>query len=161
MGKENRLKSQQVTEEASAFDNKQQANDVDLTPEELEKKKELEAEQAEPDEDDCYEYKLVGVNVHSGTANAGHYWSYINTNRGTDEKAGDTKWIKTEADAWMEYNDSRVSDWDFKDLESRTFGTQSKGTGSSTVGGYGGGGFSMLGGDSYGTSAYMLFYERR
>lgn len=47
-------------------------------------------------EDDCYEYKLVGVNVHSGTANAGHYWSYINTNRGTDERPGDTEWIKTE-----------------------------------------------------------------
>ena len=35
--------------------------------------------------DDCFEYKLVGVNVHSGSANAGHYWSYINTNRGSDE----------------------------------------------------------------------------
>ena len=32
-----------------------------------------------PIEDDCFEYKLVGVNVHSGSANAGHYWSYINT----------------------------------------------------------------------------------
>lgn len=28
-----------------------------------------------------YEYKLVGVVVHYGTADAGHYYSYINTNR--------------------------------------------------------------------------------
>jgi ubiquitin carboxyl-terminal hydrolase 34 len=44
----------------------------------------------EPAEDDCYEYKLVGVNVHSGSANAGHYWSYINTVRGFEEKDGMT-----------------------------------------------------------------------
>jgi len=94
----------------------------------------------------------VGVNVHSGTANAGHYWSYINTNRGVDEKKDDTTWIKTEADIWNEYNDSRVSDWEFKELEQRTFGNAPK----SNNNGY----FSALG-DSYGTSAYMLFYERR
>ena len=39
------------------------------------------AEAKQPDEDDCYEYRLVGINVHSGTANLGHYWSYININR--------------------------------------------------------------------------------
>ena len=39
-----------------------------------------------PEEQDCYEYKLVGVNVHSGSANGGHYWSYINTTRGLEEK---------------------------------------------------------------------------
>lgn len=36
-----------------------------------------------PVEESCYKYKLVGINVHSGSANSGHYWSYINTtNRG-------------------------------------------------------------------------------
>ena len=52
----------------------------------------------------------------------------------------------------MEFNDSRVSDWDFKDLKSRTFGNENKG---------GGGGYIGSLGDSYGTSGYMLFYERR
>ena len=33
------------------------------------------------EDDDCYEYKLVGVNVHKGMANQGRYWSYININR--------------------------------------------------------------------------------
>ena len=54
-----------------------------MTEEELLKKKEAEDDAREPIQDDCFEYKLVGVNVHSGTANAGHYWSYINTHRGT------------------------------------------------------------------------------
>jgi ubiquitin C-terminal hydrolase len=30
-----------------------------------------------------YKYKLAGVVVHYGTADAGHYYSYINTNRGS------------------------------------------------------------------------------
>lgn len=46
----------------------------------------------------------------------------------------------------MEFNDSRVSDFDFKELEKHCFGNES-GTG--------------FMGDSYGTSGYMLFYERR
>lgn len=67
--------------------------------------------------EDCFEYKLVGVNVHSGTANMGHYWSYINTNRTIEEHEGDSQWIRTEIDPWMEFNDSRVSHFDFKELE--------------------------------------------
>mmetsp|Transcript_18346 Transcript_18346/g.24530 ORF Transcript_18346/g.24530 Transcript_18346/m.24530 type:complete len:320 (+) Transcript_18346:2495-3454(+) len=149
MGKEGRLKSQQEEEEIG---NVQNQNEAELTEEEITRRREAEEEAREPELDDCYEYKLVGVNVHSGTANAGHYWSYINTNRGTDEKEGDNAWIKTEADPWMEFNDSRVSDWDFKELKQRTFGNVK---GESNTG-Y----FSAMG-DSYGTSAYMLFYERR
>jgi hypothetical protein len=32
-----------------------------------------------------YEYKLVGVVVHWGTADAGHYYSYINTDRNSNQ----------------------------------------------------------------------------
>ena len=60
-----------------------------MSEEERQARLEAIEEAREPERDDCYEYKLVGVNVHSGTANAGHYWSYINTNRGTDEKEDD------------------------------------------------------------------------
>ena len=38
-------------------------------------------ENQQPEEEDCFEYKLVGVTVHSGDAYHGHYWSVINTNR--------------------------------------------------------------------------------
>ena len=67
------------------------------------------------------------MNVHSGTANMGHYWSYINTHRGTDEKEGDTTWIRTELDPWMEFNDSRVSDWDFKEIEKQCLASNCSG----------------------------------
>ena len=124
-----------------------------MTEEEIADKREREDEAREPERDDCYEYKLVGVNVHSGTANAGHYWSYINTNRGVDEEK-DPNWMRTEADTWMEYNDSRVSDWEFSELRQRTFGNENKGSS-------GGNQYFSSMGDSYGTSAYMLFYERK
>lgn len=72
-----------------------------------------------PPEEDCFEYKLVGINVHSGTANAGHYWSYINTKRGQDELDGaEPEWELTEKDPWMEFNDSRVSDYNSGKLKS-------------------------------------------
>lgn len=76
----------------------------------------------------------------------GHYWSYINTNRDYDESGGDTQWIRTDQDPWMEFNDSRVTNFDFKDLEKQCFGNEQ------------GQGFM---GETYGTSGYMLFYERR
>lgn len=41
------------------------------------------------------QYKLVGVVVHMGTADAGHYLSYINVERGEDPGA-DPKWMQTE-----------------------------------------------------------------
>jgi hypothetical protein len=49
--------------------------------------------------------------MHSGSANAGHYWSYINTNRAIDEADDNPNWIKTGDDPWMEFNDSRVTDF--------------------------------------------------
>lgn len=36
-------------------------------------------------EDEDYVYRLVGVNIHRGVADGGHYWSIINTNRGKEE----------------------------------------------------------------------------
>ena len=102
----------------------------------------------QPIHEDCFEYKLVGVNVHSGSAEAGHYWSYINTNRGIDET--DENWLKTENDPWMEFNDSIVNDYSFANLAGDTTGDDAS---TKTKRG--------MFGDKYGKSAYMLFYERR
>ena len=93
--------------------------------------------------------------MHSGSANAGHYWSYINTNRGIDEEeGGDPTWLQTENDPWMEFNDSQVRDYKFENLNEDCEGD------AETKGGYGGG-FGGWGGGNYGKSGYMLFYERR
>lgn len=53
-------------------------------------------------------YDLVGVIAHYGTAEFGHYYSYI----------------KTENGQWLEFNDSKVMSFDLKNLEAECFGQQ-------------------------------------
>jgi len=89
MRKEGRLNEDKVNE----------GEEDEKVDEEADDKKDDEEPQPDIVEDDCFEYKLVGVNMHSGTANAGHYWSYINTVRGFEEHAGDDqRWADTEGD---------------------------------------------------------------
>jgi ubiquitin C-terminal hydrolase len=52
-----------------------------------------------------YKYRLVGVLVHSGTAESGHYYSYIR-----------------DGEKWYEFNDSMVSEFNIANLKSETFG---------------------------------------
>ena len=47
--------------------------------------------------------------MHTGTAQAGHYYSYIEINE----------------NRWLEFNDSRVSEFDFKNIEQECFGGSS------------------------------------
>lgn len=120
--------------------------------EEPEEKKVEDEDNQWPEEEDCFEYKLVGVVVHSGTANAGHYWSYINTKRGFNEpEETDPNWSKTEGDPWMEFNDSMVRDFNFEKLKEECYGGDGK-SGNDDSWSFGG---------SYGKSAYMLVYERK
>jgi hypothetical protein len=84
-----------------------------------EAKKAEEEDSRPPPEEDKFEYKLVGITVHSGTAHAGHYWAYINTLRDDDEAAAAGEaayndchnWHQTDNDHWMEFNDSNVRDF--------------------------------------------------
>lgn len=55
-----------------------------------------------------YQYDLKGTVVHHGTADAGHYYSYI------QERDGQEK--------WFEFNDSYVGEYDQSNLQSDTFG---------------------------------------
>ena len=148
MRKEGRLNKKKNNEDGDAeaeealnnegSNNQQQAND----------------EQAWPQEDDCWEYKLVGVTVHSGTANAGHYWSLINTRRGHAEPDSESPaWAATETEPWMEFNDSTVRTFSFDKLKEECYGG-SGGNEDTYGGGTGWGG-------NYGKSAYMLVYERK
>ncbi|ETO14937.1 Ubiquitin carboxyl-terminal hydrolase family protein, partial [Reticulomyxa filosa] len=54
-----------------------------------------------------YKYKLVGVVVHTGTTDSGHYYSYIK-NRKTN--------------VWSEFNDDVIKPFDIKDLDRECFG---------------------------------------
>ncbi|KAJ2899014.1 Ubiquitin carboxyl-terminal hydrolase 34 [Zalerion maritima] len=80
-------------------------------------------------------FELVGVLVHAGTAESGHYYSYIRPRPSVDE-------------GWVEFNDDVVAEWDPQLMESMCFGGYEYRTNFDTP--------------SYDKSwnAYMLFYQR-
>ncbi|KAB5570070.1 hypothetical protein GE09DRAFT_957769 [Coniochaeta sp. 2T2.1] len=82
-------------------------------------------------------FDLVGVLVHTGTAESGHYYSYVRERPRNND-----------SEAWVEFNDDTVTSWDPTHLESACFG------GTELRNGYDG----SLYDKSY--SAYMLFYQR-
>lgn len=82
-------------------------------------------------------FELVGVLVHAGTAESGHYYSFIRE-RPTSRKD----------ESWFEFNDDVVSPWDPSKMEAACFG------GTETSWDNGGAQYEK----NY--CAYMLFYER-
>ncbi|KIL84780.1 hypothetical protein FAVG1_12008 [Fusarium avenaceum] len=88
-------------------------------------------------EEDIFE--LVGVLVHSGTAESGHYYSYIRERPSSVNRP-----------TWVEFNDDMVTHWDPAHMEYSTFG----GTDPRSL--YDNNG--MMCDKNY--SAYMLFYQR-
>ncbi|KAM0264096.1 hypothetical protein ACHAQJ_000841 [Trichoderma viride] len=84
-------------------------------------------------------FELVGILVHSGTAESGHYYSYIRERTST---AGHPRWI--------EFNDDTVTQWDPRQMENHTFGGPGQqSTHDANPVGY-----------NKNYSAYMLFYQR-
>ena len=79
------------------------------------------------------EFELVGVLVHDGTAEVGHYYSHIR------ERPTPTK----QAEKWLKFNDAVVTNFDMGKLDSACFG-----------------GHTPENQGEKAFSAYMLFYER-
>lgn len=75
-------------------------------------------------------FSLVGILVHSGTAETGHYYSYIRH----DQK---------DVSSWLEFNDTEVNSFDPSKISDYCFG-----------------GPEFRGGEAKLNSAYMLFYRR-
>ncbi|PFH60693.1 hypothetical protein XA68_10531 [Ophiocordyceps unilateralis] len=88
-------------------------------------------------EEDLFE--LVGILVHSGTAESGHYYSYIKERPSSAGK-----------ESWVEFNDDVVTPWDPSLMASSTFGGPDNRPVYETNG--------IMYDKSY--SAYMLFYQR-
>ncbi|KAF9350177.1 hypothetical protein BGX34_001374 [Mortierella sp. NVP85] len=99
------------------------------------------------------QYNLVGVLVHTGTADSGHYYSYIK-DRSTSSGSGSLL-RDNERPRWYLFNDSKVEEFDPNDIPIKAFGGSEyipqdsspymKTPPRSTTKPY---------------SAYMLFYER-
>ena len=110
---------------------------------------ELKGKELSAEERHRYEYTLVGVVVHSGTADSGHYYSFIKdrypplleeiANRRSQEK-------------WYQFNDSRVEPFDTNDIEGQWFGGSESSYNSSSK-------KKVVYQRNH--SAYMLFYEKR
>lgn len=105
------------------------------------------AKSASPEQ---YKYKLTGVIIHTGTAQYGHYYSYINIKRDLEAKDPSTKY----EDKWLQFDDSHVRDFDLKNFEEECFG----GSADFYRDDWGWGGSSRNTETS--KSAYMLVYER-
>ncbi|KAL2134738.1 hypothetical protein VTI74DRAFT_10980 [Chaetomium olivicolor] len=84
-------------------------------------------------------FELVGVLVHSGTAESGHYYSYIRERPTTCDRP-----------TWIEFNDETVSTWDPASMAASCFG------GPDSQGDFPPNG--VVFDKQY--SAYMLFYQR-
>lgn len=85
-----------------------------------------------------YQYKLKGVVVHTGTADSGHYYSFIREPACTDHEK------------WYEFNDHIVRDFDINELSKECFGGEDN---------YYGPGMMQLKTQKL-RNAYVLLYER-
>ncbi|KAK4884213.1 hypothetical protein RN001_000484 [Aquatica leii] len=98
---------------------------------------------SEPEEIEQYEYDLIGVTVHTGTADGGHYYSFIK-----DRTAG-------ARDKWFLFNDAEVKPFDPNQIAAECFGGEmTSKTYDSATDKFMDFSFEKT------NSAYMLFYER-
>ena len=98
-----------------------------------------------------FHYRLIGVVIHSGVADRGHYISLINTDR---NKKGNP-WANTTTQTWQQFDDSVVSSYSmFTSFEKDTFGGASSHS-------YDYSAWQDSGQGQHSKSAYMLVYERQ
>uniref|UniRef100_A0A6P7F8D8 ubiquitinyl hydrolase 1 n=1 Tax=Diabrotica virgifera virgifera TaxID=50390 RepID=A0A6P7F8D8_DIAVI len=113
-----------------------------LMPQQYQEEKQKNAE-IENVEDEQYEYDLIGVTVHTGTADGGHYYSFIK-----DRTAGSR-------DKWFLFNDAEVKPFDPNQIAAECFGGEmTSKTYDSVTDKFMDFSFEKT------NSAYMLFYER-
>nr|CAD7454071.1 unnamed protein product [Timema tahoe] len=94
------------------------------------------------DFNECYEYDLIGVTVHTGTADGGHYYSFIR-DRTTNNR-----------DTWFLFNDAEVKPFDPNQIAAECFGGEmTSKTYDSVTDKFMDFSFEKT------NSAYMLFYE--
>ena len=89
------------------------------------KNPEQESEEIYPKLDDYYEYELKGINVHLGSAEGGHYISFIDVERDGEDN---TPKIKSSIEngiiksRWLKFNDAIVTEFDTRDIPTESYG---------------------------------------
>ncbi|ESO90146.1 hypothetical protein LOTGIDRAFT_164457, partial [Lottia gigantea] len=105
----------------------------------------LDCEEFSNTEDISCEYELIGVTVHTGTADGGHYYSFIRDRLNKTDNG---------QDKWFLFNDAEVKPWDPSQIASECFGGEmTSKTYDSVTDKFMDFSFEKT------NSAYMLFYE--
>ena len=113
-----------------------------LIPQDKDKKSDEEEEETKNEESESYEYELIGVTVHTGTADGGHYYAFIRDRASNKDK-------------WYSFNDAEVKPFDTNQIASECFGGEMSSRTYDQVTDK----FMELSIEKT-NSAYMLFYER-
>ena len=67
----------------------------------------------------------MGVNIHRGVADSGHYWSMIHSGRGEaepDPEKNLTEWRSANEQNWKKFDDESVDAYNISNLEIDSFG---------------------------------------
>ncbi len=94
-----------------------------------------------------YQFDLVGIIVHTGTADSGHYYSYI-------KEQDELRLEEDKKDKWYEFNDILVRDFDSAEIPTETFGGEETAFGGNFGNGQGQKMLRMR-------NAYVLVYQRK
>ena len=80
--------------------------------------------------DQYFKYKLMGVVVHNGTSESGHYYSFIKDREqaynGSHRSAAGQQSSQKDGEGWYEFNDTRVNYFNAKDIPYETFGGENE-----------------------------------
>ena len=89
------------------------------------KESSYETDEIYPKEDDYYQYELKGINVHLGSAQGGHYISFIDIERdGNDNEQNIKESIEKNIikSKWLKFNDSIITEFNTKDIPTESYG---------------------------------------
>ena len=89
------------------------------------KNKDQETDSIYPKLEEYYEYELKGINIHLGSAEGGHYISFIDVEReGNNNEPNIKSSIENGVikSRWLKFNDSIISEFDTKDIPIESYG---------------------------------------
>ncbi|XP_050545386.1 ubiquitin carboxyl-terminal hydrolase 34 [Daktulosphaira vitifoliae] len=119
-----------------------------LMPQHYLEEKEMNENDGTDRQEENYQYELIGVTVHTGTADGGHYYSFIRNRERTNRSQTPS------TDQWYLFNDAEVKLFDASQLAAECFGGEmTSKTYDSVTDKYMDLSFEKT------NSAYMLFYE--